>query len=256
MGDHYTELHTQRDRIVEVLSLEEQKFGQTLNTGLSLLNELLEGLKHRQQTVIPGEEVFTLYDTHGFPVELTQEIAAEQGFSVDTAGFEQSMQRQQERSRSASAFVQAQDDRALTELLKRVGPTRFTGYDGLTGSATVVGLVVNGEEVESISAPQQALVLLDSTPFYAESGGQIGDKGDITGPMGTFQVQDTRRPLKGLIVHYGNLSEGHLRVGDSVQADVIEQRREDTIRNHSATHLLARWLSRSVCASTSPLRDP
>jgi len=242
MGDHYTELRTQRNRIIEVLSMEEQKFGQTLNTGLALLNELLADLKHRHQVVIPGEEVFKLYDTHGFPVELTQEIAGEQGFTIDTSGFEQSMQRQQERSRSASTFVQARDDQALTELLQRLGPTRFIGYDGIEGSSKVVGLVVDGAEVESISAPQQALLLLDVTPFYAESGGQIGDQGDITGPMGVFHVQDTRRPLKGLIVHYGHIDEGYLRVGDSVQAEVIEQRRLDTMRNHSATHLLHKAL--------------
>ena len=242
MGDHYTELRTQRERIVEILSLEEKKFSQTLSTGLTLLNELLTDLKQKKQEVIPGEEVFKLYDTHGFPVELTQEIAAEQGFTIDTAGFEQSMQQQQERSRSTNAFVQVQDDRALTELLKRLGPTEFIGYQGITGSSKVVGLVVAGEEVESISAPQQALVLLDITPFYAESGGQIGDRGELTGPMGVFQVQDTRRPLKGLIVHYGQLAEGHLRLGDSIQAEVIAQRREDTMRNHSATHLLHKAL--------------
>jgi alanyl-tRNA synthetase len=242
LGDYYTELHSQRARIVEVLSLEEKKFGLTLNTGLLLLNELLESLKQRQQTVIPGEEVFKLYDTHGFPVELTQEIAAEQGFTVDTTGFEESMQRQQERSRSASGFVQARDDQALTQVLKKVGTTEFTGYQGITGSGKVVGLVVEGEEVESISAPQQALVVLDSTPFYAESGGQVGDQGDISGPMGVFRVRDTRRPLKGLTVHYGNLAEGHLRLGDSVQAEVIESNREDTMRNHSATHLLHKAL--------------
>ena len=242
LGDYYTELHTQQARIVEVLSLEEQKFGLTLNTGLVLLNELLATLKQRQQTVIPGEEVFKLYDTHGFPVELTQEIAAEQGFTVDTAGFEQSMQRQQERSRSASGFVQARDDQALTQILKKVGTTEFTGYQGITGSGKIVGLVVEGEEVESIGAPQQALVVLDSTPFYAESGGQVGDRGDITGPMGVFRVRDTRRPLKGLTVHYGNIAEGHLRLGDSVQAEMIESNREDTMRNHSATHLLHKAL--------------
>lgn len=242
MGDYYAELYEQQERIVEVLSLEEKKFGQTLQTGLILLNELLSSLKQRRQMIIPGEEVFKLYDTHGFPLELTQEIASEQGFTIDVSGFEQSMQRQQERSRSASAFVQAQDDRALAEILNRVGPTEFTGYQGLTDSGKVVGLVVNGEEVESISAPQQALVLLDMTPFYAESGGQIGDRGDITGHMGAFQVQDTRRPLKGLIVHYGHLREGYLRVGESVQSEVIAQRREDTIRNHSATHLLHKAL--------------
>jgi len=242
MGDHYSELHTQRSRIVEVLSLEEKKFGQTLNTGLLLLTDLLDETRQKGQTVLPGEEVFKLYDTHGFPVELTQEIASEQGLTVDISGFEQAMQRQQERSRSASVFVQARDDDALAELLKRVGPTKFTGYEGIADSGKVVGLVVNGELVESISAPQQALVILNETPFYAESGGQIGDRGDIIGSAGVFHVQDTRRPLKGLIVHYGLLDEGHLSVGDSVQADVIEQRREDTMRNHSATHLLHKAL--------------
>lgn len=242
MGGYYTELQTQRAHIVEILSLEEQKFSQTLSTGLNLLNELLDEIKKRQQSVLPGEEVFKLYDTHGFPVELTQEIAAEHGITIDTSGFEQSMQRQQERSRAASAFVQAQDERALDAILKRNGPTNFTGYQGLSDSSKVVALIVDGEEVESISAPQQARLILDTTPFYAESGGQIGDRGEISGPLGVFQVQDTRRPLKGLIVHYGQLTEGHLRIGDSVQADVLEQRREDTMRNHSATHLLHKAL--------------
>src|SRR5439155_5033454 len=172
----YVELRQRRNSIIEILSLEEKKFNQTLTTGLLLLNELLENLKQRHYTTIPGEEAFKLYDTHGFPVELTQEIAAEQGFTVDTTGFEQAMQRQQERSRSASVFAQSRDDRALTEILKRVSSTEFTGYQGVTGSGSVVGLVVNGEEVESISAPQRALVILDTTPFYAESGGQIGDQ--------------------------------------------------------------------------------
>jgi alanyl-tRNA synthetase len=244
MGGYYTELHTQRERIIEILSLEEKKFSQTLSTGLTLLNEMLATLKRQQRLVIPGEEVFKLYDTHGFPVELTQEIAAEQGFTIDTSGFEQSMQQQQERSRAGAGttFAQGRDDRALTEILQRVGRTEFTGYDGLTGSGKVVALVVDGEEVENISAPQQALVILDKTPFYAESGGQVGDRGELQGAMSIFQVQDTRRPLKGLIVHYGELNAGHLKVGDAVQADVSGQRREDTMRNHSATHLLHKAL--------------
>ena len=185
-----------------------------------------------------------MYDTHGFPLELTQEIAAEHDFTVDVPGFEQAMERQQERSRAGAAgvFVQGRDEQALTTILQRVGPTEFTGYAGVTGSSRVVGLVVNGEEVESISAPQEALLVLDATPFYAESGGQIGDRGEITGPMGVFQVQDTRRPLKGQIVHYGRIDEGYVRVGDSIQANVIGERREDTMRNHSATHLLHKAL--------------
>lgn len=242
MRGHYVELGLQRDRIVEILGLEERKFSQTLNAGLFLLNNLLEDLKRRGRSAIPGEKAFKLYDTHGFPLELTQEVAAEHGFSVDVSGFEQSMQRQQERSRSASRFAQERDDEALAGILKRVGPTEFTGYEGITGSSRVVGLVVDGVEVDSISAPQDALLVLDTTPFYAESGGQIGDRGDISGSMGVFQVQDTRRPLKGLIVHYGRISEGYMRVGDSVRSDVIAQRREDTMRNHSATHLLHKAL--------------
>ncbi len=242
MKDHYVELGLQRDRIVEILSLEEKKFNQTLNAGLALLTDLIEELKAQQKTVIPGDDAFKLYDTHGFPLELTQEVAGEQELTVDVPGFEQAMERQQERSRRTTAFVQGRDDNALTALLQRLGPTEFTGYDGVTGSSKVVGLVVDGQEVESISAPQQALVLLDATPFYAESGGQIGDRGDISGPMGVFSVEDTRRPLKGLIVHYGQLTEGYMRVGESVQANVIGQRREDTMRNHSATHLLHKAL--------------
>ena len=242
MKDHYVELGLQRDRIVEILSLEEKKFNQTLNAGISLLTSLIEELKAQNKTVIPGDDAFKLYDTHGFPLELTQEVAAEHRLTVDIPGFEKEMERQQERSRRTATFAQGQDDLALTELLQRLGPTEFIGYDGVTGSSKVVGLIVDGQEVESISAPQEARVLLDVTPFYAESGGQIGDKGDISGPLGVFQVTDTRRPLKGLIVHYGQLTEGYMRVGESVQANVVGQRREDTMRNHSATHLLHKAL--------------
>ena len=239
---HYTELARERDRIVEILSFEEKKFGQTLSAGLALLNNLLEDLQQQGKRVIPGEQAFKLYDTHGFPLELTQEVAGEHGFTVDIPGFEKAMERQQERSRATNVFVQGKDDLALDAILKRVGPSEFTGYQGVTSSGKIVGLVVDGQEVEMISAPQSALLILDSTPFYAESGGQIGDRGEIQSSLGTFQVQDTRRPIKGLIVHYGTITEGYLRVGDSVQCEVISQRREDTMRNHSATHLLHKAL--------------
>ena len=242
MKSHYVELGLQRDRIIEILSLEEKKFNQTLNAGLALLTERIEDIRHNGHHTIPGEDAFKLYYTHGFPLELTQEVAAEHGLTVDASGFEQSMQRQQERSRATGAFTQTGDDQALTDVLKRVGATEFTGYQGIAGGGKVVGLVVDGAEVESISTPQQALLILDSTPFYAESGGQIGDQGDISGSVGVFRVNDTRRPLKGLIVHYGEMREGYLRVGETVQANVIEQRREDTMRNHSATHLLHKAL--------------
>src|SRR5256884_9926353 len=118
------------------------------------------------------------------------------------------MQRQHVPSRATGAFLQTQDDQPLAEVLKRVGPTEFTGYEGITGSGNVVALIVDGAEVESISTPQRAMLVLDSTPFYAESGGQIGDQGDISGAVGVFHVQDTRRPGKGLIVNYGEMLEG------------------------------------------------
>lgn len=240
--NHYTELRQQRDRIVEILSYEEKKFGQTLSAGLFLLNSLLEDLQKQDKRVVPGDDAFKLYDTHGFPLELTQEVAGERGFTVDTPGFEQAMVRQQERSRATNVFVRGQDDQALEAILKRVGPTEFTGYQGVSGSGKIVGLIADGKEVEMISAPQRAMVILDTTPFYAESGGQVGDKGEIQSSLGMFSVQNTQKPIKGLIVHYGEVDEGYLRVGDSVQCDVISQQREDTMRNHSATHLLHKAL--------------
>lgn len=239
---HYVELEQQRERIIEILSFEEKKFGSTLSAGLTLLNNLLAELREQGKHVIPGDEAFKLYDTHGFPLELTSEVAGEHGFSVDVPAFEKAMEQQQERSRANTTFVQGRDDSALDAVLKRLGPTEFTGYQGTSGSGKVVALIVDGEEVETVSAPQSALVLLDTTPFYAESGGQIGDRGEIESELGNFQVQDTRKPIKGLIVHYGQINEGYLRVGDSVQCNVSSQRREDTMRNHSATHLLHKAL--------------
>lgn len=199
--------------------------------------------------MIPGTDAFKLYDTHGFPLELTQEVAGEHGFTVDIPAFEKALELQRTRSRATNIFVQGKDDQALDTILKRVGPTEFTGYQGVNGSGKIVGLVADGQEVEMISAPQSALVILDSTPFYAESGGQIGDRGEIESQLGMFEVQDTRKPIKGLIVHYGNINEGYLRVGDSVQCDVVSQRREDTMRNHSATHLLHKALRDMVGTS-------
>ncbi|HYT34515.1 MAG TPA: alanine--tRNA ligase, partial [Ktedonobacteraceae bacterium] len=166
MKSHYVELGLQRNRIIEILNLEEKKFNQTLNAGLALLTGSIEDLRQQGRHAIPGEDAFKLYDTHGFPLELTQEVAAEYGLTVDVSGFEASMQRQQERSRATGAFIQASDDQALTDVLQRVGATEFTGYQGITGSSKVLALIVDGAEVASISTPQRALLILDSTPFY------------------------------------------------------------------------------------------
>ncbi len=242
MKGHYGELAQRRDQIIEILSHEERKFSQTLNLGLHLLNETLDELQKRGEKVLPGEAAFKLYDTHGFPLELTQEVAAERGMLVDTTSFEGAMQRQQERSKQLDVFAREREEETWAQLAARVPPTEFTGYGGTMGSSRIVGLMADNELQDTISAPQIAAVVLEKTPFYAESGGQIGDRGTLSSPTGTFEVLDTRRPVPNLIVHYGRMVEGHLRVGSEVQAEVNSSRREDTMRNHSATHLLHRAL--------------
>ncbi|HEY7349615.1 MAG TPA: alanine--tRNA ligase [Ktedonobacterales bacterium] len=242
MAGHYTELAQRRDQIVEILSHEERKFGQTLSLGLQLLNEVLDDLQKRGEQVVPGEAAFKLYDTHGFPLELTQEVAAERGMLVDIIGFEGAMQRQQERSKQPEVFAREREEETWGQLAERVPPTEFTGYGGTMGASRIVAMIAENTLQDTISAPQIAAVALDQTPFYAESGGQIGDRGTLSSPTGIFEVLDTRRPVPNLIVHYGRMIEGHLRVGSEARAEVNVLRREDTIRNHSATHLLHRAL--------------
>jgi alanyl-tRNA synthetase len=242
MSSHYSELAQRRDQIVEILSHEERKFGQTLSLGLQLLNEILNDLQQRGEKVVPGEAAFKLYDTHGFPLELTQEVAAERNMLVDTIGFEGAMQRQQERSKQPEVFAREREEETWVQLAARVPPTEFTGYGGTMGASQIVALMAENELQDTISAPQIAAVVLEKTPFYAESGGQIGDRGTLSSPTGTFEVLDTRRPVHNLIVHYGRMIEGHLRVGSEIRAEVNASRREDTMRNHSATHLLHRAL--------------
>ncbi len=239
---HYTELAANRDRIVDVLSVEERKFNQTLAVGQQLLDRELERLAQADKREIPGEVAFRLYDTHGFPLELTEEVSRERGFTVDRAGYEGAMLRQQEQARATGGFVREREEEAWTAISKSLPPTEFTGYEGVLGASAIVALMVDGKPADEVSAPQEAAVVLATTPFYAEAGGQVGDTGVIGSATGTFQVADTQRPVPGLIVHYGKVSEGHLRVGSAVRAEVDRERREAIMRNHSATHLLHRAL--------------
>jgi alanyl-tRNA synthetase len=242
MQGHYRELAARRDQIVEVISIEERKFGQTLNAGMQRLNTLLDELERQGERQVPGQEAFKLYDTHGFPLELTQEVAAERGMTVDVASYRGAMLHQKERSRQPEAFVRRREEETWTGLTKALPATSFTGYSGTIGSSQVVAIVVDGQPEDDVSAPQRAALVLEATPFYAEAGGQVGDRGLIGGATGTFQVDDTQRPVPGLIVHYGRMTEGHLRVGSEVRAEVDTTRRQSTMRNHSATHLLHRAL--------------
>ncbi len=242
MGGHYHELAARRDQIVDVLTVEERKFSQTLSAGMRMLNDLLDRLERRGEKVVPGPEAFKLYDTHGFPLELTQEVAAERGMTVDVASYEGAMLEQQARSKAPDVFVRKGEEEAWTDLTRTVPATNFTGYGGIEGSSQIVAIVVDGQPEDDVSAPQRAAIALETTPFYAEAGGQVGDRGVIGGPTGTFRVEDTQRPVPGLIVHYGQMIEGHLRVGSEVRVEVDAARRSSTMRNHSATHLLHRAL--------------
>ncbi len=229
MGEAYPELKAQQAHIERVLKTEEEQFAKTLEQGLKILEQDLAGLEGK---VIPGDVVFKLYDTYGFPVDLTGDIARERELSIDEEGFEREMQAQRERARSASAF-----DMDYNSLIKVEGETRFTGYAGTSGSGKVVALFKEGMSVDSLSAGEEGVVVLDQTPFYAESGGQAGDCGYLSMDGMRFDVRDTRK-AGGAFLHHGILDAGSLKLGDSVEAIVDASVRGATALNHSATHLL------------------
>ena len=220
MKGHYSELALRRDQIVEILNAEEIRFGQTLDLGLQLLSRELDELQALGEHELPGDIAFRLYDTHGFPLELTEEVARERGFSVDRAGFDGAMQRQQEQARQLDVFARKREEKTWTQLIKTIPSTEFTGYSARASSSEILALLVDQQPVESVSAPLEAVLILAETPFYAEAGGQIGDQGVIGNLDGTFQVLETKRPIPGLIAHYGRMSSGTLRVGEEVRAEV------------------------------------
>ena len=232
MGRAYPELSNHREFVQTVLRLEEERFEQTFQRGSTVLTEALG-----QDGVLPGELVFRLWDTFGFPVEMTREIAAERGVEVDEAGFEKEMEAQRERGRAGARFG---GDRARIRLYEGlgVGATRFLGYETLAASSVIVGLIAGDEAVNEAAEGADVEVVLVETPFYAEGGGQVGDAGRISGAEGRIDVHDTQEAMPGLIVHFGKVSQGRVAVGDTVDARVDAVRRQDTARNHTATHLL------------------
>ena len=230
MGEAYPELLAQRGQVEKVLRLEEERFAETLEQGMKILDEAIAGLQGKE---IPGETVFKLYDTYGFPMDLTADIARERELTIDQAGFDSAMQAQRERARAASQFGAAE-----VASLALDGQTEFTGYELLEDQARVVALLRDGEQVDSLQTGQSGMVFLDQTPFYAESGGQVGDQGVLMGNGVLFEVDDTRKQAGDLFAHIGKLEEGSLTVGDPVTAQVNAYTRQATMLNHSATHLL------------------
>ncbi|ENM5893847.1 alanine--tRNA ligase [Vibrio mimicus] len=229
MGTAGVELKKQQALVEKVLRIEEENFGRTLDRGMSILNEALDQLSGQ---VLDGETVFKLYDTYGFPADLTNDVARERGFSIDETGFEQAMEEQRQRAREAGQF--GTDYNAL---IKSATNTEFCGYTASRGQSVVREIFVEGAEVSALSAGDKAIIVLDNTPFYAESGGQCGDTGVLKTEAGVFHVEDTHK-LGNAIAHHGVLEQGVLAKGDQVDAIVDEQRRAAISLNHSATHLL------------------
>ncbi|EBB0051589.1 alanine--tRNA ligase [Salmonella enterica] len=229
MGSAGEELKRQQAQVEQVLKTEEEQFARTLERGLALLDEELAKL---QGDTLDGETAFRLYDTYGFPVDLTADVCRERNIKVDEDGFEAAMEEQRRRAREASGF--GADYNAM---IRVDSASEFKGYDHLELNGKVTALFVDGKAVEAINAGQEAVVVLDQTPFYAESGGQVGDKGELKGAGFTFAVDDTQKYGQA-IGHLGKLSAGALKVGDAVQADVDEARRARIRLNHSATHLM------------------
>ncbi|MDP9090545.1 MAG: alanine--tRNA ligase [Pseudomonadota bacterium] len=237
MGPNYSELASGETRAMQVLAQEEIRFAETLATGMALLDAEASKLT---SSIIPGETVFRLYDTYGFPADLTADVARERGLTIDQEGFDVAMEAQRGRARAASKFGVD-----LRDSVKLSGKTEFSGYDRFAGSARVTALIFDGTVVEALHPGQEGQVILDHTPFYAESGGQVGDTGVLSTPDARYTVRDTQK-IGASFAHVGVLESGVLHVGDAIDARVDQERRKAIALNHSATHLLHAALRKSL----------
>ena len=229
MGEAHPDLAEARDRIEEALMQEEERFAQTLQTGLKVLDD---GLTQLQDKTIPGELAFLLYDTYGFPIDLTQDIARERDLTVDVEDYERRMDEQRDRARDTAQF--SVDYSQLKDVAQ---DGRFSGYEQVSQDSSVAALYADGRSVQAIEAGDDAVAVLEETPFYAESGGQVGDTGWLCGENARFEVRDTQKHGQAHL-HLGRLREGSLKVGDSVTAEIDAERRQSIVLNHSATHLM------------------
>ncbi|GAB3428987.1 alanine--tRNA ligase [Massilia solisilvae] len=232
MGQAYPELHEAKERVKQVLKAEEERFGETLENGMKILEAQLA----KDPKNLDGATAFTLYDTYGFPLDLTADICRERGVTLDEAGFDAAMEQQKRTARAAGKFKMAANVEYSGE------KTKFVGYESLEQNSRVVALYADGVPVQELKAGQAGIVVLDTTPFYAESGGQVGDHGLLKGSAGVFEVEDTLKIQAEVFGHHGVVQSGALKVGDAVDAQVDKAKRARTIRNHSATHLMHKAL--------------
>ena len=239
----YPELMANQAVIEEITTTEEEKFSNTLETGLSLVEELIEGAISQGEKLLPSKQVFQLYDTYGFPPELTAEIAGERGLSIDWEGFQAEMEKQREKARAAQKFVTAKATLSGTGKLSVKGEvikagTEFIGYDTTTSQSKILELRVGGHLRQDASQGDEVDIILDKTPFYGEMGGQVGDTGKISSQKGEVAITNTVRSPSDVIIHHGKVTKGSISVGDEVETKIDVDRRLDIARNHTATHLL------------------
>ena len=238
----YPELVQRRDYIVKTIRVEEERFARTIDAGLDQVNSILEKLAAEGKTVFSGEDAFRLYDTFGFPIDLTRELCEERGITVDEEGYKALMEKQRSTAREATAR-NVGDVAWVEDVLKGVkGGEDFVGYESLTTESEILGIVYEGERVEAIGEGDAAQIVLTRTPFYAEMGGQVGDSGTITCGENVFTVTDTRKSGSGHFIHVGTVTHGTFQMGDTVTAAVDENRRMSIMRNHTACHLLQKAL--------------
>nr|Q9XDM3.1 RecName: Full=Alanine--tRNA ligase; AltName: Full=Alanyl-tRNA synthetase; Short=AlaRS [Aquifex pyrophilus]AAD25871.1 alanyl-tRNA synthetase [Aquifex pyrophilus] len=238
MKEPYPELELSRDFVKGIVKGEEERFIRTLRSGMEYIQEVIEKALSEGRKTLTGKEVFTAYDTYGFPVDLIQEIAKEKGLEIDLEGFQCELEEQRERARK-SFKIETKEVKPVYAHLKELGITsRFVGYEHLEYETEVLGIIVGDEIVSEIKEGEEGEIILRETPFYPEGGGQIGDSGIIETDKGIFKVEDTQRPTEGIIVHIGKLLKGKISVKDIVHARVDKERRWDIMRNHTATHLL------------------
>jgi len=248
MGAQFPELHTEAPRITAVIDAEEAAFAATLRTGSAIFDAAVGEIKRGGGATLSGGQAFQLHDTYGFPIDLTLEMASEQGLAVDEEGFRRLMAQQRQRAKDDSQAKKTgnADISVFTDMLERSGRVSFTGYEHTTGEATIIGLLVNGASVPTAGVGSQVEVVLDRTPFYAEGGGQLADTGTIrvagaTGAAGgRIEVRDVQSPVPGLVVHRGVVTEGEAEVGAPAFAMIDEERRRAVSRSHTATHLIHR----------------
>ena len=238
MAGAYSEVRAAAGTIAEATKGEEERFIATLDQGLPILNDMIEKAKANGRTVLAGVDVFKLYDTYGFPMDLMTEACREQGMTVDEPGFEAAIEEQRTRARKTGGFEQETARPAVTELVKRVGATAFVGYDRLESESILLAILKDEQVVKEAAEGDEVEVVLDVTPFYAEGGGQVGDRGTLAGPEGLLEIDNTTRPAPTLVLHKGTVRKGCIREGERLRMTVNATTRLDAARNHTATHLV------------------